>query len=400
MARSTEDLLRLLSDLESDQVERKEAVKGGAKEQVCRAICAFANDLPNYGTSGVIFIGATDDGRLAGLTVDDGLLRELADLRDQAGILPPPTMTVRALEAGGHTVAVIEVEPSLSPPVKYKGQVWIRVGPRRALASADEERRLAEKRRSGDRPFDSRPAPGAVIDRDLDLELFEREYLPSVVDPEVLAANGRTLEQRLISLRLATPDRVPTHAGLLIVGVEPTGFIPGAYIQFLRVEGTDLSAPIIDDRRLDGPLPTLLRELDELLRLNIRTAVKIGEGLRDSRQSDYPLAALQQLSRNAVLHRTYEGTAAPVRLTWYEDRVEIHSPGGPYGMVTVENFGNPGVTDYRNPVLAEAMASLGYVQRFGAGLPIARQTLAANGNPPPEFTPESSYVGVAVRSVR
>lgn len=250
MARSTEDLLRLLSDLESDQVERKEAVKGGAKEQVCRAICAFAN------------------------------------------------------------------------------------------------------------------------------------------------------EQRLISLRLATPDRVPTHAGLLIVGVEPTGFIPGAYIQFLRVEGTDLSAPIIDDRRLDGPLPTLLRELDELLRLNIRTAVKIGEGLRDSRQSDYPLAALQQLSRNAVLHRTYEGTAAPVRLTWYEDRVEIHSPGGPYGMVTVENFGNPGVTDYRNPVLAEAMASLGYVQRFGAGLPIARQTLAANGNPPPEFTPESSYVGVAVRSVR
>jgi ATP-dependent DNA helicase RecG len=65
----------------------------------------------------------------------------------------------------------------------------------------------------------------------------------------------------------------------------------------------------------------------------------------------------------------------------------------------VENFGQPGVTDYRNPILAEAMGGLGYVQKFGAGLPIARQALADNGNPAPEFTVDVSYVGVVVRGV-
>jgi ATP-dependent DNA helicase RecG len=106
---------------------------------------------------------------------------------------------------------------------------------------------------------------------------------------------------------------------------------------------------------------------------------------------------LQQLTRNAILHRSYETTAAPVRLTWYNDRVEIYSPGGPYGVVTVENFGQPGVTDYRNPILAEAMGGLGYVQKFGAGLPITRRALDENGNPPAKFTPDPSYVGVIVR---
>jgi ATP-dependent DNA helicase RecG len=77
--------------------------------------------------------------------------------------------------------------------------------------------------------------------------------------------------------------------------------------------------------------------------------------------------------------------------------VEIVSPGGPYGAVTM-NFGRPGVTDYRNPVLAEGMSALGYVQRFGAGIPVTRKTLADNGNPEVEFTVDAAYVAVTVRS--
>lgn len=69
-------------------------------------------------------------------------------------------------------------------------------------------------------------------------------------------------------------------------------------------------------------------------------------------------------------------------------------------MVTVDNFGRPGVTDYRNPTLAEAMSSLGYVQKFGAGLPIARKALKRNGNPPPEFDVQPTHVGVVVREAR
>jgi ATP-dependent DNA helicase RecG len=268
---------------------------GDIKDRLCQAICAFANDLPDHRTSGVIFIGATDNGRTTGAPVNDGLLRSLADLRDQGRILPPPIMRVGKLEVGDHDVAVVEVEPSPSPPIRFNGHVWIRVGPRRAIATADEERRLAERRRSSDLPFDARPAVGSTVD-DLDLDLFQREYLPSVLTPEVVAANGRTTEQQLSSLRLTTVDGVPTNAGLLVIGIDPARFLPGAYLQFLRVDGFELDGPIIDERRLTTALPSLLRELDELLRLNIRTSVRIGDQLRDSRRSDYPLAALQQVN--------------------------------------------------------------------------------------------------------
>jgi ATP-dependent DNA helicase RecG len=105
MAKTTGELLRLLVELESDQVERKQSVRN-VKDKICQAICAFANDLPEHGTSGVIFVGATDDGRPAGLTVDDRLLLELVDLRDQGQILPPPSMAVSRLEVGGQPVAV------------------------------------------------------------------------------------------------------------------------------------------------------------------------------------------------------------------------------------------------------------------------------------------------------
>jgi ATP-dependent DNA helicase RecG len=89
-----------------------------------------------------------------------------------------------------------------------------------------------------------------------------------------------------------------------------------------------------------------------------------------------------------------------VRLSWFSDRIEILSPGGPFGQVTTENFGRPGITDYRNPHLAEAMAVLGYVQRFGVGIQLARRDLERNGNPPPEFVVEPSHVLVIVRAAR
>ena len=73
------------------------------------------------------------------------------------------------------------------------------------------------------------------------------------------------------------------------------------------------------------------------------------------------------------------------------------SPGGPYGIVSADNFGRPGITDYRNPTLADLLRGLGYVQRFGMGLPSSHRSLKANGNPPPEFTVTDSYVSVIIR---
>jgi ATP-dependent DNA helicase RecG len=86
-----------------------------------------------------------------------------------------------------------------------------------------------------------------------------------------------------------------------------------------------------------------------------------------------------------------------VRLYWFRDRVEIQNPGGPYGQVTKQNFGQPGAYDYRNPNLAATMKDLGYVQRFGFGIATARRELEKNGNPPLEFQVEDTGVAAIIR---
>ncbi|MBI5478339.1 MAG: putative DNA binding domain-containing protein [Deltaproteobacteria bacterium] len=382
------ELLQLFRTRESDRVERKESLSDGVR--VCQAICALANDLPAYKATGVVFIGQRDDLSCAGLQVDDALLRTLGGYRQDGRLMPFPTMYVRKVTLDGCEVAAVEVEPSDNPPVRFEGRTWIRVGPRRAIATAEEERRLVEKRRYGNLPFDAQGVAGASLG-DVDLRRFELEYLPAAISPEALAQNQRTRDQQLRALRLTQPGDIPTATAILMLGTDPRRWFPGAYIQYLRVAGTALTDQLLDQREIAGPLPDQLRHVDDVIRLNVQRRTTVGGQTRVD-VVDYPEEALRQLVRNAVLHRSYEGTNAPVRLTWFDDRVEIQSPGGPFGQVTVEHFGEPGVTDYRNPTLAEALKAMGYVERFGVGIPIARERLAANGNPPVRFTVEAAHI--------
>ncbi|MCL2769592.1 MAG: putative DNA binding domain-containing protein, partial [Solirubrobacterales bacterium] len=193
-----EELERLAHDLESDRVERKKAMTD--RDKVAQAVCAFANDMPGHGLPGYLLIGVTDGGQPSGLKITDELLRDLGGLREDGNVLPLPSMTVGKRFLKGAEIAVVEVRPSSTPPVRYKGRPWIRVGPRRAIATPEEESRLAERRRAGDLPFDSRPLSSASIE-DLDLDLFERTYLPAALAPEVLAANDRSVEHQLAALR-------------------------------------------------------------------------------------------------------------------------------------------------------------------------------------------------------
>ncbi|OUL37567.1 transcriptional regulator [Nostoc sp. T09] len=386
-----QELEFLLNDLESDRVERKASISD--KNKLCEAICAFANDLPNHQLPGVLFIGVNDNGSCANLSIDDRLLVTLAAMRSDGNILPFPTMIVQKRNIGGCELAVVIVEPSDAPPVRFNGRVWIRVGPRRATATAEEERRLAEKRRSKDLPFDLRTLTSASLD-DLDLELFLRVYLPSSVADEILQENQRSIEQQLAGARFAKIEQTatPTILGVLVVGNDPRQFVPCAYVQFLRIDGTELTDPIKDQKEISGSLIDVLRMLDEIFQAHISVATDITAQPIEIRQPDYPIVSLQQIARNAVMHRTYEGTNAPVRITWFNDRIEIQNPGGPFGQVNRQNFGQPGITDYRNPHLAEAMKNLGYVQRFGVGIQLARQQIQKNGNPPLEFAIEDTYV--------
>ena len=395
-----DELTQLIDELESDRVERKQSWAGDAPEKARQAVCAFANNLPNHDKPGVIFVGVTDTGDMAQLEVTDRLLQTLSDMKTDGKMLPPPTLTVERRVLKGAAVAVVTVWPADAPPVRYEGRVWIRIVPRRGLATAQDERILNEKRRYRDRSFDTRPIAGCPIS-ELNQIVFENEYLPQAFAADVLANNGRSYEERLASTGMiaSVEDPTPTVVGVLAVGKSPRSWVPSAYVQFLRIRGTRWDEPVVDAQELDGTLDLILRRLDDKVKATLATAVDISSGATtEIRASPYPLSALQQLTRNAIMHRTYEGTNAPVRVTWFDDRIEISNPGGPFGVVTQENFGRPGINDYRNPAIAAVLKTLGYVQRFGVGIAEARRALAANGNPPLEFQVEPTIVLATIRS--
>jgi len=392
-------LEELLGELESDRVERKQSWTGDAPEKARQAVCAFANDLPNHQKPGILFVGAKDDGSPSGLQVDDRLLQTLAGVRSDGNIVPPPTLFVDKRRLNGNEMAVVTVFPADAPPVRVGGRIWIRVGPRRGLATAQDERVLNEKRRYRDKTFDSHPISGCPLE-ELNRVVFDNEYLPRAIAADVLAANRRTYEERLASTGMiaTVDDPIPTVVGVLTLGKSPRTWVPCAYVQFLRIRGTHWGDPVADEQEIDGNLDLVLRRLDDKLKATLAVSVDFTSGsTTEIRSSPYPLVALQQLCRNAIMHRTYEHTNAPVRVYWFDDRIEIMNPGGPYGTVTPANFGRPGVSDYRNPQIATVLKTLGFVQRFGFGIADARKALADNSNPPAEFQVEPETILVTLR---
>ena len=119
---------------------------------------------------------------------------------------------------------------------------------------------------------------------------------------EVLAQNERTLNEQLAATKMisAVEQPIPTVFGILTLGKNPQDFIHGAYIQFLRIDGNDLSDPIIDSFQIRGAISDQILRLDDKLIAHNRVAVDILSGPVEKRTSLYPLEALQQLTRNAI----------------------------------------------------------------------------------------------------
>lgn len=392
MSDMTIDLADVLGDKESTGLEFKQSASDLGK--IGKTICAFANDLCGRG-GGDLLIGVDNRGRpVEGVKADDRDLLKLTEFRDSGKILDRPSMTVERALFKGSPVVRIHVGASSTPPVRYNGVVWVRPGPTTRQASRDDERILAERRRALDGPYDGRSVPGSTFD-DLDLALFRSTYLPSMISPEVIEENGRPEDQQLASLGLADFAGTPTVLGLLVLGFNPSGFIPGAYLQFVRYDGTELDAAILDEQEIRTNIVDLAARLEPLLRGHLHTQLVTETGMREHAHPDYPIVALREACMNAVMHRNYETSYAPVRISWFHDRLEISNPGGPFGQVRRDNYDR--VCDYRNPSLAGAMKALGYVERFGRGIGRIRATLDRNGNPPAEFLIEDSSWTVVLR---
>jgi ATP-dependent DNA helicase RecG len=387
---SKEILLALLGDIESARIERTQSIDDTPK--FSQAVCAFANDIPDTRQPGYLAVGVDDNGNPVGLTVSDELLRNLADLRSAGNILPLPALTVEKIAFPEGEVAIVEVLPSDMPPVRYKGQIWIRIGPRRAVANEQEEHILLEKRIARARSFDIWPVSEATT-KDLSMRLFI-DYRNAVIAPETVTQNNRSVEEQLASLRFYDlHNNCPTNAGILLFGINPRFYLPGAYMQFLKFPGETMTDTPIDQLEISGTVPAIAELAKEKFIANNKTNMKQGDDFRDEISYAYPEWSIREFLHNALIHRDYQSNA-PVRFYWFENRIEIQSPGGLYGRVTLETITR--TNDYRNPVIAEALKALGYVNRFGFGIQNAQNFLQKNGNPPAKIAADHYSVLVTI----
>lgn len=326
----TKDYIRgLLGDLENDSVER--TISTTNTDKFGQAICAFANDLPCNNHPGYLIIGAEDDGSLHPIHVTDELLKNIAGIRTDGNIQPQPSMTVQKLTFQEGDIVVVEVYPTKMPPVKYKGRIWVRIGPRKGVANEDDERRLYEKRVANIKTFDAMPCIGATVD-DLDIAMFRQLYLPKAVPEDVLREDGRDVELQLQSLGFFDKRYgCPTYAGILFFGKQVERFLPGAYIQYVRFGGKGRESEVKSEYKFAGNLCEVLFRLDTFVDTSIinRRPVPVS-ALREKTLMDYPHWATRELLMNAICHRTYESNG-PIQFYQYNDRIELMNPGGLYG---------------------------------------------------------------------
>lgn len=252
---------------------------------------------------------------------------------------------------------VAEVRPSDLPPVRYGGCAFIRIGPRRDIATEAEERILAERRCSFLATFDATPCLNAKLE-DLDVDYIKNTYLPKFLDEATLATDNRDIKEQLASIHLYDRENdCPTYAGIILFGTNPKYFLLGDYVQFVRFAGKDKGGDILNERQFSGPLYKMLPALESFVNDGIITQRPVPESFfREKTVWNYPEGAIRELMMNA---------------------------GGLYGEARPENF--PSVNDYRNPLVAEAMRMMKYVNKFNRGVTRVQEMLKENGNTPAVF---------------
>ena len=376
-----EEVLELLQSTETYRIERTSST--GDMDKFQEAICAFSNDLPNSRKKGYLILGAYDNGTLSGLRVDDALMKRIAGIRSDGNILPLPIMSVERVELEGGDLLVVEVSPALVPPVRYRGRTFIRIGPRRDIATESEERVLLEKRTSYMATFDATPCFGSSL-KDIDTQFIKYEYLPQVIDADILKTDKRSLQEQLAAIHLYDiVHDCPTNAAIVLFGINASFFLHGCYVQYVHFAGEDTGSEILNERQMRGSLCSILPKLESFVKDAIVTSRPMPVSmLREQIVFNYPELALRELLMNACMHRDYQSNM-PIRIYQFSNRIEILNAGGLYGEARPENF--PMVNDYRNPIIAEAMRGMKYVNMFNRGIQRVKNMLRENGNPDPIF---------------
>lgn len=393
------DELAKLTATETSRVEWKRSFRDGTG--ISQAVCALANDLGATKKPGYVLVGVQKDGEIVGVDTTsrtlDEIQQELASILHDIRLQPTPSTSITAVETDdAHTVIAIAVTPYDVPPVvTFSGVAWVRVGTTSRRATEADLGRLRERRPESRRPFDLRRVAGAGLD-DLDLAMLKTRYELGRDEDHDLESFP-SFASWLTNRDLGQGDEhvfVPNATGLLLFGKSPQTAFPGAVVELVRYSGSDVDADVAFRRTVTGTLPDQLDTLWSIAKANI-VAVPTGRsGIREGFADVFPFPALEELFRNLIQHRAYDVTHAPSRVEWFDDRIELSNPGGPFGHASEGEFGMQ--SDYRNPTLTRWLSELGYVQNLGRGVRRVRLQLEKNGNPPLEVETDG-YTRVTIR---
>lgn len=230
--------------------------------------------------------------------------------------------------------------------------------------------------------FDAMPCLAANM-ADVDANLMHK-YLEDVMGKGLLESDERSIEEQLSAVGMFdTEHNCPTNAAIVLFGRKPRRFLPGLYVQYVRFKGEDVTSEVENEIQLDGNYCELLPRLESLLELSVIKKKPVFVSLlREEMVSNYPYKAIRELVLNACMHRDLQSNM-PLRLYEFSNHLEITNAGGLYGNARPENF--PTINDYRNPLIASAMKTMGYVNMFNRGVGQVQTDLKGNGNPAAEF---------------
>lgn len=212
-----------------------------------------------------------------------------------------------------------------------------------------------------------------------------------------------TLEQ-LYELTGITRKGNITLAAVLLFGIYPQAYFPQLAIIATSVPGTEMGVlnadgqRFLNSKRIEGSLPDMLEDALAFVQNNMKVATRIDKntGKRED-EPQYPLDAVREAILNALLHRDYSihTEGMPVQVIMYSDRLEIISPGGLYGRLTLDQLGNV-QPDARNPVLITAMETLGKTENRYSGIPSIRRAMRELGLPAPVFADKRGEFSVCL----
>ncbi len=393
------DLRRRGSEL--DDVEVK-AARGGSPKDLFTSICALANRR-----GGGLLVCGVDDATYAvvGVGEPDRLQRDIAEA---ASLLEPPVrLTFSSHIIDGQIVLcaeIPEVEPAFRPCYyrqrgPYHG-AYIRVGDGDRLMTEYEV--YLELSARAQPVEDLRPVEGATL-ADLDeqrVDLFlgalrlKRPALAQLADDRLAL---------LRALNVVTREEIcrPTLAGLLVFGRYPQAFFPSLVVTLTAYVGDQVlpQARLSADVRCEGSIIAMLEAAMEGVVRLVRSRTRV-TGLLHETVPEYPMTALREAIVNAVAHRDYSRYAVgtQVQVRFFEDRVEIQSPGGLYGPYPLDLLGGLGLQSTRNAALARLLEDLGPMENRGTGLAAMAEAMRASQLTPPALQDGRAFFRVTLRN--